>query len=173
MGAASESLKSRQQFLSCSRETDKYAFSEARSDNFVVGKNSPPDATVDSLGSPSSKHSSQVFTRTLSVTDVSPQFCCHTQNDVIIELLRHLKGVIIKFEDVVKGSPQFENKSIQVGAGSPILSVSSNQDEVHFCEYSGQNKPQDFEVAVEKEVKLASAVNENNIVDVSESNTEC
>ena len=65
---------------------------------------------------------------------------------------------------MVKGSPQFENKSIQVGA-----LFSSNQDEVHFCEYSGQNKPQDFEVAVEKEVKLASAVNENNIVDVSES----
>ena len=61
-----------------------------------------------------------------------------------------------------------ENKSIQVGAGSPILSVSSNQDEVHLCEYSGQNKPQDFEVAVEKEVKLASVVNENNVVDVPE-----
>ena len=39
-----------------------------------------------------------------------PQCSCHTQNDVIIELLRHLKGVI-NFENVVKGSPQFENKS--------------------------------------------------------------
>ena len=89
--------------MSCSRETDKYAFNEARSDNFVVGKNSAPVANVDSSGSPSSKHSSQVLTRTLSGTDVSPQFCCHTQNDVRIELLRHLKGVITKFEDVVKG----------------------------------------------------------------------
>ena len=35
-----------------------------------VGKNSAPEAAVDSLGSPSSKHSSQMFTRTLSVTDV-------------------------------------------------------------------------------------------------------
>ena len=142
---ASGILPSGRQFSFGRSEADKYAFSEARSDNFVVGKSSASDAAVDTLGSPSSKHSSQVFTRTLSVTDVSPQFCCHTQNDVIIELLRHLKGVITKFEDVVKGSPQFENKSIQVGAGSPILSVSSNQDEVHFYEYSGQNKPQDFQ----------------------------
>ena len=64
--------------------------------------------------------------RILSVTDVSRRSCCQTQNDVIIELLRHLKGVITKFENVVKGSRQFENKSVQVGAGSPILSASSN-----------------------------------------------
>ena len=76
------------------------------------------------------------------------------------------EGVITKFENVVKGSPQFENKSVQAGAGSPLLSVSSSQNEVRFCEFPGQNNPQDFEVAVVKEVKL-SVVNESNIFDVS------
>ena len=37
-----------------------------------------------------------------------------------------------------------------------------------FFSVHGQNNSQDFEVAVEKEVKLASVVNENNIDDVSE-----
>ena len=98
MIGASGILASGQQFSAYRRETDKYAFSEAKSDNFVVGKNSTPDAAVDCLSPPSSKQPSQVFTRTLSVADVSPQFCYHTQNDVIIELLKRLEGVITKFE---------------------------------------------------------------------------
>ena len=144
MIGASGILASEQQFSAGRTETDKYAFSEAKSDNFVVGKNSTPDAADDCLGPSSSKQASQVLTRTLSVADVSPQFCCHTQNDVIIELLKRLEGVITKFENVVKGSPQFENKSVQAGAGWPLLSVSSSQNEVHFCEYCGQNNPQEF-----------------------------
>ena len=72
MTGASRILASEQQLSAGRSETYKYAFSEAKSDNFVVGKNSSvPDAAVDCLGPPSSKQPFQVFTRILSVADVS------------------------------------------------------------------------------------------------------
>ena len=132
MVGASQNHQSKQKVFSSSREADKYAFSEASSDNFVAGEKDNSNRKVDSLSSDDvpSKHS-HVFTSNLPVANVLPQPCTNSQIDVLVELLKSLNEVITKFESAVHKCLSF-----QAAAGLSDFPVSSPQTEVNFGEHS-------------------------------------
>ena len=61
MGAASDSLKIKHQFLDCSHDTDKNAFRRVGSGNFVVDEKSQFNPTSSCFVDVSPNHNSEVF----------------------------------------------------------------------------------------------------------------